>query len=93
MVRRDGAEARRERIQQIARDIHSRLEHEQDILLSKTIAELQYKFGLTKERITEYLEILENLDHFIIDREFGKIKRVTKQVASQNVESVGHNFK
>lgn len=78
MVRRNGAEARKERIQQIAQYIQAQLRREGEILLSKTIAELQYKFGLTKERITEYLEILENLGQFIIDKELDKIKKPTK---------------
>jgi hypothetical protein len=78
MVRRNGAEARKERIQQIAQYIQAQLHDEREIFLSKTIAELQYKFGLTKERIIEYLEILENLGQFIIDKELDKIRKPTK---------------
>jgi hypothetical protein len=78
MVRKNGAEARKERIQQIAQYIHAKLDDEQEIFSSKTIAELQYKFGLTKERIIEYLEILEKLGHFNIDKELDKIKKPTK---------------
>ena len=79
MVRRNGAEARKERIQQIAQYVHARLEAEQEIFLSKTIAELEYKFGLTKQKVTEYLEILEKLGHFIVDKDEDKIKKPTKQ--------------
>jgi hypothetical protein len=78
MVRRNGAEARKERIQQIAQYIHAKLDDEEEIFLSKTIAELQYKFGLTKARIIEYLEVLEKLGHFIIDKELDKIRKPTK---------------
>jgi hypothetical protein len=78
MIRRNGAEARKERIQQIAQYIQAQLHDKQEIFLSKTIAELQYKFGLTKERIIDYLEILENLGQFTIDKELDKIKKPTK---------------
>jgi hypothetical protein len=91
MVRKNGAEARKERIQQIAQYIHAKLNDEQEIFLSKIIAELQYRFGLTKERIIEYLEILENLDHFTIDKELGKVKKPTKGAASEDVEGSSHS--
>ena len=78
MVRRNGAEARKERIQQIAQFIQAQLHKEGEILLSKTIAELQYMFGLTKERILEYLEILENLGQFAIETKTDKITKIAK---------------
>jgi hypothetical protein len=79
MVRRNGAEARKERIQWIARYIQSRLHKEGEISLSKTIVELQYESGLTEERILEYLEISENLGQFVIDKKLDKITKKTEQ--------------
>ena len=80
MVRRDGAEARKERIQQIAQYVQAKLHKEGEILLSKTVAELQYKFGLTKDRVFEYLDILEKLGQFTIDMKFDKITKTTDEV-------------
>jgi hypothetical protein len=77
MVRRDGAEVRKERIQEIAQFIHRLLHEQEEIYLSKTLAALQYKFGLTKDKIKEYLEILESIEQFIIEREADKIKKTT----------------
>jgi hypothetical protein len=77
MVRRDGAEVRKERIQEIARLIHRSLHNHGEISLSKTLATLQYEFGLTKDKIQEYLEILEGLGHFLIEKEEDKIKKIT----------------
>ena len=75
MVRRDGAEAKKERMQQIAKHIQALLQKESSVLLSKTIAVLEYEFGLTKERILAYLETLEKLGQFTIDKELDKIKK------------------
>lgn len=77
MVRRDGAEVRKERIQEIARLIHRSLHNHGEISLSKTFATLQYEFGLTKDKIQEYLEILEGLGQFLIEKEEDKIKKIT----------------
>jgi len=77
MVRRDGAEVRKERIQEIARLVHRSLHNHGEILLSKTLATLQYEFGLTKDKIQEYLEILEGLGQFLIEKEEDKIKKIT----------------
>jgi len=78
MVRRNGAEARKERMQQIAQYIQAKLHNAGEVSLSKTVAELQYKFGLTDERIMEYLKILEKLGEFIIDKELDIIRKPTK---------------
>jgi hypothetical protein len=78
MIRRNGAEARKERMQQIAQYIQAKLHNVGEISLSKTVAELQYKFGLTEKKIMEYLETLEILGEFIIDKELDIIKRPTK---------------
>jgi len=78
MVRRNGAEARKERIQWIARYIQARLHKEGELSFSKTIVELQYESGLTKERILEYLKIPENLGQFVIDEKLDKITKKTE---------------
>jgi hypothetical protein len=77
MVRRDGAEVRKERIQEIARLIHRSLHKNGEIPLSKTLATIQYEFGLTKDKIQDYLAILEGLGQFIIENEQDKIKKIT----------------
>ena len=74
MVRRDGAEIRRERIQKVTRRVLSLLHEHGEISLSKTIALLQYEFGLTKERLMEYLKIGEDTGHFVVDTENNEIK-------------------
>jgi hypothetical protein len=51
MVRRDGAEVRKERIQEIARLIHRSLHTHGELSLSKTLATIQYEFGLTRDKI------------------------------------------
>jgi len=76
MVRRDGAEIRKERIQDIARNVQRLLLNHKELSLSKVLATFQYEFGLTREKIMEYLEILEGLDQFALDREHDKIKKV-----------------
>ena len=78
MVRRDGAAIRKERISEIGRIVHAGLQKSNELSLSKTVALIQYDSGLTKEKIMEYLEILETLGQFIIDREQDKIKKITK---------------
>jgi len=78
MARRDGAATKKGRIQEIARKIHSLLEKHGEISLSKTIALLEYEYGLTKVKIVDYFETLETLEHFIIDVETDKIKSVTE---------------
>jgi len=75
MVRRDGAEIRKERIQQIARLIQRSLFSHDEFSLPKTVTTLQYEFGLTKDKIVEYLEVLEGLGQFILDKEHDKIKK------------------
>lgn len=76
MVRKDGAEARKERLQKIAQAIQAALHQEKDLPLSRTMATLEYDFGLTKDRVREYLEVLENLGQLEIDETCDRIKRV-----------------
>lgn len=78
MVRRDGAAIRKERIQEIARKIQSLLCDHNELSLPKTIAVLQYEFGLTKDKIMEYLRILEDLGQFILDIKGDKIISIKK---------------
>lgn len=77
MVKRDGAAIRKERIQEIAKTIQSLLHKQSEISLSKTVAILQYEFGLTKVKILEYLRILEVLGQFTLDIEGDKIRKIT----------------
>ena len=75
MVRRDGAEIRRERIQDIARNIQRLLHNHGEICLSKTLATFQYEFGLTREKLVEYFEILQGLGQCTLDEAHDKIMR------------------
>ncbi len=79
MDRKDGAEARRDRLQRVAQAIQAALHKENELSLSKNIANLQYELGLTRERVQEYLDILEKLDYFIIDEKEDKIRKMNPQ--------------
>lgn len=81
MFRRDGAETRKQRIQEVARFIQRTLLNEKTLSLSKTIALLQYEFGLTKEKLMEYLTILESLGQFVIEKEQDRIRRIGESEA------------
>ena len=77
MVRKDGAEARKERIQKVAKFILASLEaNNGKIPLGKAVAKIAIDMGLTTERIMEYLTILENADYFVLDIEGDKIKKI-----------------
>ena len=78
MVRRDGAEIKRERIQKIARLIQRLLLNNKELLLSKSVATLEYEIGLRSERIMEYLTVLEKIGQFTIDNEGDKIKKISE---------------
>lgn len=78
MVRKDGAEVRKERIELIARTTQAALFKNKDsgyIRLSKTVAELMLQTGLTKIKIMEYLVILQEAGQFDIDHNDDKIKK------------------
>lgn len=81
MVKRDGAETRRERISQIARDLqaafYERKERgeKEELDLSKFIGSQMYKTGLTKEKIEEYLEVLETMGQCELDSVSDKIRK------------------
>jgi hypothetical protein len=83
MVRRDGAATRKDRMQEIARNIHGLLAKSSELSLSKTVAMLQYQYGLTEGKITEYLEILESLDHFVVDVERDRIQKFSEGVSNE----------
>ena len=76
MVRRDGAEIRKERMEEIARNIQKMLRNPSEIPLSTTIKAFAYQYGLRPERVMEYMEILEGLGQFSIDKEHDKIMKV-----------------
>jgi len=79
MVRRDGAEVRRERIQQIVTCVLGLLHKKNgQIPLSETIALLQYEMGLTKPKLMEYLKIGEDTGHFIVEIEKNTIGKITE---------------
>ena len=78
MVRRDGAEARKERITHIARIIQASLFQNKEagfIPLKKTVAILMLETGLTKEKIMEYLRLLEETGQIEIDEEKDQIRK------------------
>jgi hypothetical protein len=78
MVRKDGAEAKKERMEQIARAVQAALHKDEEIPLSKTIAQIEYDFGLTREKIWGYLQTLEKLGQFMIDEDGDKIKKTSE---------------
>lgn len=79
MVRHDGAEAKKQRMEQMARNVLSALTQENELPLSNTVAGFEYAFGLTRERIVEYLETLEKLGRFTLDKERDKICKANQE--------------
>ena len=78
MVRRDGAEIRRERIEYVTKSVLSLL-HESgsdEIILSKILAQLEAETGNRRERLMEYLQNGHDRERFIIDKENDKIKKI-----------------
>ena len=69
MVKRDGAETRRQRIAQIARMVQAALHASEngEISLSKFVAGVMYQTGLTKEKVREYMEIPMTMGQFELD--------------------------
>lgn len=80
MVRNDGADAKTERLKTIAAYFHA--EHHkqksagdpQAVPLAKAIPYIEYNLGLSKKRIMEYLEIIENAGQIKIDKDNGLVK-------------------
>jgi hypothetical protein len=78
MVRKDGAEARKERIKNIATMIQASLYQNKEqgyIMLRKTIALLELETGLTKEKIMEYMALLQEAGQFEVDLEKDQIRK------------------
>jgi hypothetical protein len=79
MVRRDGAEIRKERIQEVIRRVVSLLYNNDEIELDSTIAMLQYETGLRPDKILEYLEIGDQLKRFELDIDKNKIRKIKEE--------------
>ena len=81
MVKKDGAETRRERISQIARDLQAEFYekkkngNKEEIVLSKFVAFEMYTTGLSKSKVMEYLGIIEEMGQCEIDPVNDKIKK------------------
>jgi hypothetical protein len=75
MIRKDGTEARKQRIQEIIRWVMSKLNQDEEVILSKAISALQFEMGLTGDRIMEYLKIGEDIGRFILDVKNNRIKK------------------
>ncbi len=81
MVKKDGAETRKIRISQIAKDLQARFHekknngHKEELKLTKFVAFQQYETGLTKSKIVEYLRIIETMGQCEIDLENDKIRK------------------
>jgi len=78
MVRKDGAEARKERIAKIAANTQAALYQNKElgyISLRKTVAKHELETGLTREKIMEYLALLVEADQFEIDLEKDQIRK------------------
>jgi len=76
MVRRDGAEIRKERIQEVIRKIVALLHNHKEIELDSTVAVLEYETGLRPEKIMEYLKIGDRLKRFELDIDRDKIRKI-----------------
>jgi hypothetical protein len=79
MVRRDGAEARKERIAQIAKSIQAALFQNKEagwISLSKIVSQIMIETGLTRNKVMEYLQLLSDAGQFVLDESNDKIRRV-----------------
>jgi len=78
MVRKDGAEARKERLQEIARFIQQALFKQKELALSTTITQVQYNFGLTEGKTLEYLRLLEKLGQFTLNEKEDRVRKTTE---------------
>jgi len=76
MVKRDGAYTLSERIKEIRRFFltHAASENPGALPYRKTLAMFQMNMGLTKEKICEYLEIIEDLGDVIVDESADQIR-------------------
>jgi hypothetical protein len=79
MVKKDAAEIRKERIQDMARQIQAALRIHGELSFSGTVNSFAYNMGLRKERVLEYLEIIEGEGQIMIDNDYDKIKKVSNE--------------
>ena len=80
MVRKDGAEARKERIAEIAKTVHSSLYEAKEIgsiSLSRTVTKIMIKTGLTRNNVVEILKLLCEDDQFELDENEDQIRKAT----------------
>ena len=80
MVRRDGAEIRKERIQEVIKRVMSLLYDNEELELDSTVAMLEYETGLRPEKIMEYLQIGDRLKRFELDIDRDKIRKIKEAV-------------
>ena len=73
MVKRDGAFTRSERLNELRRFLQGCKE---PLPFRKTVAVFQLKHGLTKEKIKEYLCVIEDLGDIQVDEAADKITPV-----------------
>ena len=71
-MRRDGAETRRQRIEEIKRMLIGA----DKFPLKKLLALISMKWGLTLEKGREYLEVLQTMGMISIDNDFGTVSWV-----------------
>lgn len=69
-------EARKEQLQEIAKLIQNSLLSQNKIPCPQAVSQLHCEFGLTKERIIDFIELLQNLGPFILDEKKQKIKKI-----------------
>jgi hypothetical protein len=77
MVKQDGAETRRERISKIARYIQATFAQNKgaEIKLSNLVGVIMYDEGLTREKIMEYLRVIEMKGQIEIDEDKDTAKK------------------
>jgi hypothetical protein len=78
MVRRDGAETRKDRIAQIAQSVHAALYQNKEagwISLSQIVAKTMIDTGLTKSKVLEYLQLLNDAGQFELSAVNDRIDR------------------
>jgi hypothetical protein len=78
MVRKDGAEARKERIAEIAKTIQALLYQNKEsgaVSLRKVLAQIMISSGLTRDKVLEYLRLLSEAGQFEVDEKNDKIMR------------------
>jgi hypothetical protein len=75
MVKRDGAYTRSERIKEIRRFFltHGSTSNPGPLPFLKTVAMFQMNMGLTKEKILEYFEVMENLGEIQVNESADQI--------------------